>query len=87
MKKSIHILYIGGSHSIGGDHNPRKLSFLLEVEAPRFLVVLGGLLREVLGGLLREVRAGLLREVQGGMSDPDRTQNCCSCIKDELNYF
>ena len=79
MKKSIHILYIGGSHSIGGDHNPRKLSFLLEVEAPRFLVVLGG--------LLREVRAGLLREVQGGMSDPDRTQNCCSCIKDELNYF
>ena len=58
MKKSIHILYIGGSHSIGGDHNPRKLSFLLEVEAPRFLVVLGG--------LLREVRAGLLREVQGG---------------------
>ena len=79
MKKSIHILYIGGSHSIGGDHNPRKLSFLLEVEAPRFLVVLGG--------LLREVRGGLLREVQGGMSDPDRTQNCCSCIKDELNYF
>ncbi len=79
MKKSIHILYIGGSHSIGGDHNPRKLSFLLEVEAPRFLVVLGG--------LLREVRAGPLREVQGRMSDPDRTQNCCSCIKDELNYF
>ena len=65
------------------------------MEAPRFLGVLAGLLREVradllrgvLAGLLQEVRAGLLQEVRRVMSDSGQTQNYCSCIKDELNYF
>lgn len=70
MKKSIHIFHIGRFYSIEGDHNPRKLSFLLEVKAPRFLVELAGLLLAVQDGLLLEaggVRLGL-----------DCHQDCCS---------